>query len=85
MPSSKLKVLLTEIDESGWLLVILMPLEDIYLDSQVVCSCNESSEIPFRFMRTIEAMIAGPEITSFFDISSTILTPKEATFYWNFP
>ena len=64
IPSKRPRVLFTEMEESGWLLVILMPLDEIYLESQVVCSCSESSEIPFLFIRTTVEMMAGPEMTN---------------------
>ena len=64
IPSNSPKVLLTEIEESARLLVIFTFLNDIYFDSQVVCSCKESSEIPLRFINTMLDIIAGPEITN---------------------
>ena len=76
IPSSKDSVLFTEIEESAQLRVILQPREEIYLANQLDCYCRESSEIPLRFIKTTEATMAGPAITSLLPKSLTILSPN---------
>ena len=52
-----------EIEESDWLLAILIFLEASYLQSQAVVWDKESSEMPFRYMRMQVAKIAGAVTT----------------------
>lgn len=76
VPSSKLIAVPTDIEESAWLLVIFMPLLEIYLESQLVFYCKVSSEMPFLSIKTIDETIACPVTTNFLLISNNILFPK---------
>ena len=60
-------MLFTEMEESAWLRAIFMPLDEISLQSQLVFSCRESSEMPLRFIKTTLDTIAGPVTTDLFD------------------
>jgi|LakMenEpi03Aug12_release.lakeMendotaPanAssembly.Ray.scaffolds.fasta_scaffold4778388_1 hypothetical protein len=53
------KVVVIEIELSDWLLAIFMPLEEIYLQSHKTFSARLSSLIPFLYIKTTVANIAG--------------------------
>lgn len=89
IPSRRPSVLLTDMEESAWLRVVLKPLIDIYLANQLLCSCSESSEIPRLFISTTVDTMAGPAITKRLLNYLTIFTPNSATIslkllcFWN--
>lgn len=79
-PSKRARVLPTDTEESAWRRLSLPPLDTIYRESQALCSCRESSEMPFRFISRTEDTTAGPEMTSLLLRLATICTPNELIF-----
>lgn len=62
MSDNKVKVLEIEIELSDWRRAIFIPRESIYLHSQRTFSDKASSLIPFLFIKTTVAKIAGAVI-----------------------
>ena len=83
MSLSNVKVLEIEIEWSDWLLAILIPLEEIYLQSHKTCSESISSLIPLRFINTTVARIAGAVIMRLSLIVCTISKPKDSSAWLN--